>query len=206
MRKLLAFSTLSTLLLAGAANALSLTVVGAECDPSNGNIPGVALIALTCGAGDRTNSANVNLGAADGKFYSLGLSADSTTSEGGIIAFRIDPGFTGPVAVVEVTGAGNHYEAAEIYVGTTDNFNDATKIGTVTNGGPDASSAVNTVSFTGSYNYLFLADISKIVYPSTGSQDGYDLDSITVTAVPLPAGVLLLGSALAGLGLARRRA
>ena len=33
-----------------------------------------------------------------------------------------------------------------------------------------------------------------------------DLDAIKVSAVPVPAGVLLLGTALAGLGVARRKA
>ena len=80
--------------------SLSLSVVEAECDPAFGPVgPG----ALACGASpdangiDRTDSSNVNLGAADGQFFSLGLSDDqSRMGYGGGILLEISPAFTGP--------------------------------------------------------------------------------------------------------------
>ena len=186
--------------------SMSMTVAAADCDPSNSSVVGFGLV---CGdapdatGNDRTDSGNVNLGAADGAFYSLGLDANGGLY-GGIIIMEISPAFTGPAMIVEVTNPSNHWEAARVYVSNDGvGFMD---VGLVTNGKGGSEAAINTVSINGVWNYLALQDESVATYGASGSVDGFDLDAITVAPVPVPAGALLLGTALAGFGLTRRKA
>ena len=143
----------------------------------------------------RSNVANA-YGAADGKFYSLGL--------GGTATFTFAPAHLigSPGNVVEITNGvrDGHVESIAIYgiLGMVETF-----LGNVTN------TALSTAfTFTGSYTALKFVDTSV----ATASQiakgrDGFDIDSITVAAVPLPAGGLLLLGALGGIaGLRRRKA
>ena len=195
------------------AHALSIVDAAGSCDLTDNIIGGAFLpIVSHCGvSSDRTDIDAVNLGAADGEFFSLGLIGGATL--GGLAVFEISPAFTGPAMVVEVTNPSNHWEAADIYVGTdfddlVDNFLTISSAGRVNNGKGGTETATNTVTITGVYNFILFEDASIAEYGSTGNgtEDGFDLDSFTVTPVPLPAGALLLGAALVGLGATRRRA
>ena len=206
---LFAASVVAANAVAVAPASLSMSVVGAECDSTLAPIgPGGV---LACGAApdangiDRTDSSNVNLGAADGQFFSLGLSDDpARQGYGGGILLEISPAFTGPAMVFEVTNPSNHWEAAEVFVSADSNTFHS--MGIVTNGKGGSEAAINTVAIAGVWKYIAIVDYSLGYYGASGSEDGFDLDAITVSAVPVPAGVLLLGTALAGLGVARRKA
>lgn len=195
----------ATLFIGAAAEAATITPVFADCDAgvTNWNGAGVA-----CGGAGRSDASAVNLGAGDGVFYSIGLGTSGTP---GVAVFEIDPMFTGPAVIVEVTYTPSpHAEAADVFVARSDAFGNLdastmTHIGYVDNGNGGLVAPKTTLSFTGYWNFIAFQDASEFYYPGTSTADGFDLDSISVTTVPLPAGVMLLGGAVAGLGALRRR-
>lgn len=139
---------------------------------------------------------NAALGAPDGSFVSLGF--------GGALVVRFDPFQFGPpsAVVIETTNNPNSYpvESAEVSI-SADGVN-WTVIGTVTN-------ASNSVPVSGGpWTYLRLIDKSAISGPLSAFEDtadGFDVNSIAVNAVPVPAAVWA-GSALMGaMVVARRR-
>ena len=128
------------------------------------------------------------LGAANGNFLSLGL--------GGSAVFSFGTNFGSPGAVFEITnGSRSQYvETADIF-GSLDGLS-WTKLASITN-----ATLSNTFTFSGVYAFLKVSDTS----PAGAGRDGFDIDSISVSAVPVPAaGILLLG-ALGGLAAVRRR-
>lgn len=138
---------------------------------------------------NRTYTANA-VGATTGNFLSLGLGGDAV--------FTFDSAFTGPAAIIEVTNGtrSTYRETAEVYGGTgydaaTNTLIGAVLLDTITN-----ANATATVLFTGIYNFLKILDTS----PSGAGRDGFDIDTVSVAAVPLPAGIPLLGGGLALLG------
>jgi len=171
------------------------------------------------GSHNRDNPVNA-LGATDGTFLALGLSGPNNP---GFAVFTFGQQFTGPSSVVEVTfncrhqtdGSCSYREAVDVYVGNDYAFgshdysdlSDFTRIGTIMNG--DAQSG-GSLSFAGSYTYLALVDVSAYVFARTPSVDGFDVDSVSVTAtddlspVPVPAAAFLMAPALAGMALRRR--
>ena len=205
--KLLAAAAATTMF-GAAANAATITPVLADCDAGLSNTP-AAEASVMCGGAGRADASAVNLGAPDGAFYSLGI--DFADGLGGGAVFAIDPMFTGPAAVVEVTFTPSpHAEAAEVSVALADafgNFDASTlqSVGFVDNGEGGLVAPTTSVSFSGYWNFIVFQDVSAMYYPGTSSEDGFDIDSVSVTTVPLPAGALLLGGALAGLGAMRRR-
>lgn len=188
--------------------ATTLTVVGAECaTDAPTTITGVTPKSLVCGTeADRMVSANANLGSPDGSFYSLGLAEDKSVDTGGTIAFEIAPAFAGSAMIFEVTNPSKHFEAAKVFVSTILDFATATFMGTVDNGDGGVNAPNSTVSITGGpWSYLWLVDYSRGYYGKTASVDGFDVDSIKLSPVPLPAGGLLLLGALGAFGFSRRR-
>ncbi len=157
-------------------------------------------------AASRTIASNA-LGAPDSKFLSLGF--------GGYAVFSFGTDFTSPGNVVEVTfDTSNYDEHADIYVGNsyagTGDVNDLSSfdfVASVANTAAQGSTGGFTFSFPGQYTYLAILDRTLLRGTSSASLngDGFDIDSVSVNAVPVPAaGVLLLG-ALGGLGVMRRR-
>lgn len=146
----------------------------------------------------RDNPANA-LGASDGVFLSLGLGGDATFSFG----TPAGASFGSPGMVVEVTKGkrSDHVESINIY---GINGMTQTLIGSVINSGANAFATSFSFLFTGFFTQLKLVDTSPA---GGGSTDGFDIDSISVTPapVPLPAGGLLLLSAIAGIAALRRR-
>jgi hypothetical protein len=127
------------------------------------------------------------LGAPDGKFVSLGL--------GGELILTFGSSFTGPATLWEVTGGdrSKHFEEVELYGG----FNSVwTFLGTISN-----SVGMNNLFFAQTFNQLKLIDIS----PTFSNRDGFDVDSVSVSMIPVPAAGLLLITALGVVGAVRRR-
>jgi hypothetical protein len=149
------------------------------------------VIAYNPGAGvlpprDDTNSA---LGAADGSFLSLGLGGDAI--------FGFGQSFGSPAAVFEITfgNRDNYLEIIDVWGILADMVTEVF-LGTINN-----SENENTISFDGVYAALHVYDRSPVFQ----GRDGYDIDAIRASAVPLPAGGMLLLGGLGGLAALRRR-
>jgi hypothetical protein len=135
------------------------------------------------------------LGDANGNFLSLGI--------GGLAVFSFGTPFSAPGSVLEVTYGDrtDHVETAKVYGGLTYDpvTNDITSfvfLGNLIN-----TSSSSILSFLGVYNFLAILDTSV----GGSGRDGFDIDAISVTAVPVPAGVALLGTGIAALGFMGRR-
>lgn len=129
-----------------------------------------------------------------GNFYSLGLN--------GSVVFEITPAFTGAGMIAEVTNPSSHYEAVDIF-GSIDGAG-WTLIDTLKNntGSPSVTAASFFVSAV--YSYIGFVDATGREFSSTASNDGYDIASFSLTAVPLPATLPLMMTAFGGLALVRR--
>lgn len=197
-------ATAAAIFLGLPAQAASISPTFADCDPGvvNWNGAGVA-----CGPGNV--AAAVNLGAPDGASYSLGL---PTTGITGVAVFRITPQFTGQIFVFDddsaATGDAGAAEAADVFVARADGggaYDSSTSfyVGTARNAASGA--VVNQFAVVGSWDFVYIQDASAALFPNGGSTNGFDLDAVSFHPVPLPAGGLLLASALIGVCAARRR-
>ena len=142
---------------------------------------------------DRGNLANA-LGESLGDFFELGF--------GGVVDFTFDRFFTGPGSVVEVSfSATGPLEQVLIQAGRGGMFED---VATVTNKDPGAQSPEGAqFAVSGAFGTLRLIDQT----PTDGRPfGGFDVDRISVSAIPLPATGGLALAALGGLWLMRRRA
>lgn len=149
-----------------------------------------------CTANDRKNPGNA-LGEADGAFYAMGLGGQLTV---GFDARTFSPGAR--VTINEVTFNGprssNHFEAVDIYsvLGGV-----ATFIDRIVN-----TTQSTTVLVAQGFEYLRLIDVTRAEFPRSSSFDGFDVESISVAAVPVPAAGVMLMAGLGGLAaLGRRR-
>lgn len=215
MKFVLSAAILSASLLAtGGANAAS-TIQASKIDVNRAGVAGQGFEAEAHEYDNsRTNPANA-LGAPDqtgttaSGFYSLG--------KGGIAVFGFDSSFSTSANVFEVSfGCSNaglcsgYPEQADVYAlnGDYTAFDGAfdledlttlgfTKIGTVLNGDANGANGA-AVTFTGPFKWLALVDGSN-------TDDGFDVDAVSVSAVPLPASFTFLLASLGGLGLLRSR-
>lgn len=177
----------------GAVAALSLGISAATSEAAT--VYATSVDNYTQGTGvkaprDVTNNA---LGAPDGSFLSLGL--------GGSAVFSFGALFQTPGVLYEVTynigKKGAHVETADLYAGIGGVF---TYIGSILNTDAQAGAAF---TFGGFFDQLMIVDTSS----KPQSVDGFDVDAVGVTPapVPLPAGGLLLLSALGAAAAVRRR-
>jgi hypothetical protein len=126
----------------------------------------------------------------------------------GIVVLDFGQVFQGPSTVFEITGgsASGYPEQANIWVGSTasGNLSDFTLVGSITNlAAQGGGELVFNPAVEGTFRYLLIQDNSSIL--NGPSDDGFDVDAIGVTAVPLPASVFLFGSALLSLAAVKRR-
>jgi hypothetical protein len=195
------------LMMSGVANAASVHYATAIDWSNNG----------TVGSSNGRNVAANALGAPDGRFLSLGLTARNGSNPG-FAVFDFGQVFTGPGFVFETTfrcsvsGAtcAGHREQVEVWLGTdyafgsndlSDVLDDFTRLPDLI-GNAEAQGGAS-FQFDGSFRYLALVDRSGVL--RNGSVDGFDVDAIGVTPVPVPAALPLMAAALAGLGLVARR-
>ena len=100
MLKKIMMAAAATVAMTGAASALTITNAAGDCETGSFGT-------ITCGSTnnpnghDRTDIGNVELGAGDGNFYSLGR--NSAGGLGGSATFDISPNFTGPLTAIEIT-------------------------------------------------------------------------------------------------------
>lgn len=142
------------------------------------------------------------LGERDGNFYSLGLTTDE---QEGSITLGFGDTFTGGhnAGVWEVTynisPSNPHREAVDVYsiLGGVSTF-----LGRLTNlaGG-------GMLRTGGAFEYIKLVDatLDEFGRDGTTSFDGFDVDSVSVAPVPLPAAGLMLLAGLGGFAAMRRR-
>lgn len=134
------------------------------------------------------------LGAADGEFVSLGLGGSITLGFSGV------PNLAGDATVYEVTwgNRANHPEAAQVYSVLG---GDETLLGTITN-----ANGANSVSLSGPFDSIKIVDYTVSYFNgNTSSFDGFDVDSVSISAVPLPATGLMLLAGLGGFAAMRRK-
>lgn len=139
-------------------------------------------------APSRSNTAAA-LGAADGKFYSLGLGGEL------VLDFGRKVGGTG--VVTEVTFSTPGYKEFAKLSTSLDGVT-WTDIGTVFNADAVKGAEVTALS---AFRYLKFVDAS----PTGKNRDGFDVDSVGFAPVPLPAAGFALLAGLAGLATLRRR-
>ena len=126
------------------------------------------------------------LGAEDGLFVSLGL--------GGSIVLSFAEPFRAIGKVFEVTYGNPRFqpESADVYVGNGTTW---TLVASIKN------YLATTFAAKGKFTQIKIVDTTT----HNSSFDGWDLDAVAVSPVPVPAAGLMLGGALLGLGSLRRR-
>jgi hypothetical protein len=127
------------------------------------------------------------LGAPDGAFLSLGRTGEA------IVSFGKRFKAIGTLTEITFGNRDNHIEKVELYGGVNGVF---TYLGTITN-----TVANSAFSFAGVFDQLKLVDVS----PAGPRRDGWDIDAISVVPVPVPAGGLLLLTAIGAVSMLRRR-
>lgn len=163
-----------------------------------------ALVTFGTNGGIDPSRSDINnaLGAPDSEFLSLGL--------GGAAVFDFGQAFSGPVSIWETTYDANatpserakYPEYAQIYVGNTwsTDFSSFSLVAEINN-----TDYPTTINLTGSYQYLLIRDVTNL-HPDGKLADGFDVNAVGVTPVPIPGALWLLGSGLLGLFGFRRSA
>ena len=186
-------------ILAGAALALSASAGNAAVlyadqviDADYGTCTGSA---ADCSSNDRLNQNNA-LGMTDGAFYALGFGGSM------ILGFAQNLFPAGTVSTMEITFNRmiGHDEAVQIITLDSDQ-NEVEDLGVAVNNPDGSTSQIANLPFS----YIKLVDVTKSVFPNTTSFDGYDVDSVAVAPVPLPAAGAMLLAGLGGLAMVRRR-
>ncbi len=218
-RLLACFTFAATLATVTAAHATTMSAT--LIDVGRGDVAGPGFDASTpVKNGDRADPGNAlgdpdQIGNSEGGFFSLG--------KGGVAVFGFGADFGQSVTVFEVTfgctgaqqpgGLCSYSELADIYAlsGDYTPFNGAfgltdleglgfEKVGAIPNGVANEDGGA-TISIDGPFSVLALVDVSE------QAGDGFDVDSVKVStaAVPVPASLPLLVSAMIGFGLLSRR-
>lgn len=177
----------------------------------------------TVGTANNRNVPANALGAPNGSFLSLGLTkpvgANPYGSNPGFAVFDFGSVFSGSGIVVETTfgcsGTGsvctNYKEQVEVRFGLdyafgTHDFADLADFTTGASliGNADAQGTGKVFTIAGGpFRYLALIDRSREL--GTVSTDGFDVDAVGVTAVPVPAALPMLAAGLGVLSLLGRR-
>lgn len=173
---------------------------------------------------------NAALGAPDGSFLSLGLTnADGSNPGFAVFTFGGLVSGSNALTVVETTfvcnsavgGCENHFEEVEVLIGQADEYtfgshdfsdlSDFVSLGFL--GNADAQGGASLIINS---PFTFIAFVDRSVAGAIGegigfanqSRDGFDIESIALSIVPVPASLALMLTALGGLGYlaARRRA
>lgn len=200
------FASVASLLLAAPA-AQAATVYATEVVGVGGPQASCSVASSSTNRADLCNALgeeDVDGRFAEGGFLSSG-NYDSLT-------FTFDTLFNGPLTIWEVTGGRNlnYVESIKFTFQNTLDVNIADVMGTATNvdGTPDGRDRWEITTATaaiGPFNQLVISDMSN-------TPDGFDIDAVAVNGVdslqpiPLPAGMVLMLTALGGLAVARRRA
>lgn len=145
-------------------------------------------------ANDRDDIANA-FGAPDGSFFELGYR--------GVVDFVFGQRFRGPGALFEITfgNVAAFPEAVRVLVGNAADPASFTQVALLSNLAATQPGGA-TFDVPGVFDTVRLIDAS----PRRGRTGGWDVDSIAVAAVPLPAAGGLLLAGLGALALRRRRA
>ena len=151
--------------------------------------------AAECSSNDRLNQDNA-LGMTDGAFYALGFGGSI------VLGFAQNLFPAGTVSTMEITFNRmiGHDEAVQIFT-LDDMGNEVEDLGVAVNNPDGSTSQFANLPFS----FIKLVDVTKSVFPNTTSFDGYDVDSVAVAPVPLPAAGAMLLAGLGGLAMVRRR-
>ncbi len=151
----------------------------------------------TVGSSNDRDVATNALGSPDDKFLSLGLGGDATLTFGK--TFK-----AGTVEIAEATFGREGYtaigdESIDVFAGIGGSLS---FVGSISAMGLDETFKFVELDVPFAFNTVKLVDTSAAL----PGRDGFDLESIGVTPIPLPASALLLGAGLAGIGAVRRKA
>lgn len=201
---------------ASASTVFATHIDSGRADAAEAGFTTTAVKSTNRAAGGNALGAPDAIGATSGGgFYSLGL--------GGVAVFGFGTNFGAEATVFEVTfgctapvnanGTCSYVETADVYAlaGAYDPFDTAfglsdllslgfQKVGSIPNGVANTAGGAS-IAISGPFSFLALVDTS----PSGSGRDGFDVDAISVSAVPLPASALMLLGALGGLGYLHRR-
>lgn len=197
------FGTIAATLLSCSGAMAAVISVDSDCGGTGTALTGVFTCSPDAGRND-VNKIEIfedGTGTGDNDFFSLGL--------GGTLVVNFNPGFSGSAMVVEITNGGassSHDEAVEIFGSNDGSIFTSLGIANNQTGINDGTRGTKTtVSFSGTYSYLGFRDITMSTFGNSKSTDGFDIDAISVSAVPLPASALMLLAGVAGLGAMRTR-
>lgn len=206
--------------MAGAAGAA--TTFATQIDAGRAGVAGAGFEAVTPGfSADRNNPGNAlgapdQVGNSESGFYSLGRGDDAVAVFGfgtsfGLEAnvFEVTFGCSGPSGSNGACSGFSEFATVYAFDGPYTPFDSSftvsdlttlgfSEVGTIGNGDANAPGGA-TVSIAGPFSFLALADAS-----SQGA-DGFDIDAVSVNAVPLPASILFLLGGIGGLGFMRMR-
>ncbi|WP_306145157.1 VPLPA-CTERM sorting domain-containing protein [Roseibium sp. MMSF_3412] len=143
-------------------------------------------------ANDRDNALNA-LGAADGNFFEIGFGSFVDLTFGAVFDNSV-------VKVFEITfnNVAAFPESVDLYVGSGGSFTFVDSISNLA-----AQTGATAITGAGVFDTVRLMDTSTPLFGATTG--GFDIDSVKVTPIPLPAGIALLGTGLAFAGFMSRR-